>query len=136
MVSGNRKNYIYTYRFEGVSGVSDIQLVMKMFRCGFKTIGGIGVDDVLDHGNRVSGYPEADPESIFLEYRLAGGSSVELIAYCDEPVLEVRITVTDDYTENAAAEEGMERAPVIVQRIREDLENIIYMDRRMGYCCE
>ena len=101
----------------------DTQLVMKMFRCGFKSIGGIKVERVVDHNNAV-------------EYPLAGGSCVVIRQPGDEPKLEVCISVAGDDAENTDTGVGMKSALEIEKRILEELESIIYMDSRMGYCCE
>lgn len=102
----------------------DVQLVMKMFRCGFKSIGGIKVESVLDHRKGPDGHQKTAPENDVLEYHLAGGPSVEIRSSSAEPKIEVYISVPGDDTES------------LEKRIREDIESIIYMDSRMGYCCE
>ena len=101
----------------------DMQLVVKMFRCGFKSIGGVKVESVLDYSREA----EASLEYSSIEYRLVGGSSVVIRQSGAEPKLELCIS---------AAGVGMGSALEIERRIREDLESIIYMDSRMGYCCE
>ena len=155
MESDNRtsKTNTYTYPRKGDSGMIDIQLVMKMFRCGFKSIGGIKVERVLDHSKGADARSEetreiaseVSPEKSSIEYRLFDGSSVVIRPSDAEPKLEVNILIAGDDTENASAEydtekvsadESMERASETEKHIREDLENIIYMDNRMGYCCE
>ena len=110
----------------------DTQLVMKMFRCGFKSIGGIKVGRVLDHGKEEA----VSLENSSIEYRLAGGSSVVIRQSGAEPKLEVCISVASEDAKNAAAGDSVESALKIEKRIREDIESIIYMDNRMGYCCE
>ena len=105
------------------SDISDLQLVMKMLRFGFKTLGGIEVISVTDHGKAADGKTAEDT----IEYRLAGGSAVVIRTQDAEPKLEVCISIADNDRENAAKTEEL---------IRADLENIIHMDNRMGYCCE
>ena len=116
----------YIYQLEEGS-LSEMQLVIKMFRCGFKSIGGIKVESVLDHGKGADGQQKTAPENDVLEYHLAGGPSVEIRPSTAESKIEVYISVPGNDKENAAETEA---------RIREDLESIIYMDSRMGYCCE
>ena len=140
----NNKIYTYTYPREGDGSVIDMQLVLKMFRCGFKSIGGIKVDSVMDHSKGADGCPEkaretapeVSPEKSSIEYCLSGGSSVVIRSSGDEPTLEVKVLIAGNDTENAAADKDPESALEIEKRIREDLESIIYMDNRMGYCCE
>lgn len=105
------------------SGISDFQLVMKMLRFGFKTLGGLEVMSVTDNSKGMDGNPADDA----VEYRLAGGSTVVIRMRANEPELEVCISIADKDSENAA---------VVEKRIRADIENIIHMDSRMGYCCE
>ena len=113
----------------------NIQIVMKMFRCGFKSIGGIKVESVLDHSKGADGRSEearekaseVSPKKSSIEYRLSDGSSVVIRSSGAEPKLKVYISAAGDSLESASETEKC---------IREDLENIIYMDNRMGYCCE
>lgn len=122
----------------------DIQLVMKMLRCGFKSIGGIKVERVLDHSEGADESPEeareiaseVSPEKSSIEYRLSDGSTVVIRPYDTEPRLEVNILIAGDDTANVAAEKNTESALETEKRIREDIESIIFMDNRMGYCCE
>ena len=113
----------HVYHFDGPDAMSKMQLILKMFRFGFKTIGDIEVESVLDYSKGVNGLPQSDD----VEYRLAGGPAVILKPSADEPKLSVYISVKGDSEEDAAA---------IETRICEDLDSIIFMDDRMGYCCE
>ena len=122
----------------------DIQLVMKMFRCGFKSIGGIKVERVLNHSKGEDESPEeareiaseGSQEKSSIEYRLSDGSTVIIRPSGAEPKLEVNILIAGDEIENVAVDKDLERIVETEKRIREDLESIIYMDNRMGYCCE
>ena len=100
-----------------------MQLILKMFRYSFKTIGDIKVEIVLDYSKGLDGLPQSD----VVEYRLAGGSAVILKPSATEPKLSAYISVEADSEEAAAA---------IETRICDDLDSIIFMDDRMGYCCE
>ena len=113
----------YIYKLKGDSGVLSMQSVMKMFRCGFKTIGGIEVERILDHKDD----PAELSGSGAVEYRLTGGSSVIIKPSGTGPMIETSISIGSGSKENAAE---------IEERIRLDLENIIYLDYRSGYCCE
>ena len=139
MKSGNRINTQYTYRFEDGSDMADMRLVMKMFRHGFKEIGGRKVENVIVNSKEEGTVPVCEkmggmekayaaPDSI--EYELAGGSSVVISQSVGEPIINVAISVTDreDESKHDAAETE--------KRIHEELESIIYMDSRMSYCCE
>lgn len=114
---------IYTYRFEGDDGESRIREIMKMFRCGFKALGGLEVEEVLDCRKHRIGYTKSEA----VEYRLAGGTTVTVRPSVTAPEITADIAVTAGDPQEAVDTEA---------RIREDLENIIYMDSRMGYCCE
>ena len=137
MESDNRtsKTNTYTYPRKGESGMIDIQLVMKMFRCGFKSIGGIKVESVLIRSKGADARSEeprgiaseVSSEKSSIEYCLSDGSSVVIRSSGAEPRLDVYISVAGDSEVSASETE---------KRIREDLESIIYMDNRMGYCCE
>ena len=116
-----------SYRFSGDDAEMKLRDVMKMFRYGFKTLGGLAVIDVLAGDSAGT----ADVLESPLEYRLAGGATVTLTVTArrtdDKPLLEVHISAAGENDEEAAGTE---------QRIRSDLESIIYMDHGMGYCCE
>ena len=109
------------HRFEVAGGMRELQYTMKMFRCGFKTIGDIRVEDIVDHGNEPGGSPGAGA----VEYRLEGGSVVMIKPSDAEPSLEICISAAD--SSNTA---DMEK------RICADIESIINIDYRAGYCCE
>ncbi len=125
----------YIYQFEDGS-ISDMRLVIKMFRCGFKSIGGIKVVSVLDYNKGADGQQKTAPENDVLEYHLAGGPSVEIRPSSAESKIEVYISVPGDDKEGAAADDFLVNTSEIEKCIREDIESIIYMDSRMGYCCE
>ena len=109
----------HSYRSGGSGGVPDLRVIMKMFRCGFKALGGMNVESVTDHSR------ETDHDEI--EYRLADGSSVVLKSSGAGSELTVCMTIFGDSREDAE-ETG--------KRILADIENIVYMDLRAGYCCE
>ena len=104
-------------------GALDVHDLMKMFRCGFKSLGGIDVEKVLVHRQG----PERAPDTDIVEYHLADGSSVLIEPSGTEPELTISIRLSDSSTENAA---DLEKS------ICEDIENIIYLDQRACYCCE
>jgi hypothetical protein len=59
--------------FEGVDGMREMQYVMKMFRFGFKTIGGSEVMNILEHG----GKPVEPQGCSTIEYLLADGNDYQ-----------------------------------------------------------
>lgn len=87
--------------------------VMKMFRYGFRTIGGFDVERVLDRGGTV-------------EYDLAGGHSVMIKPFYEGDAIEASVFTAGDDEDAAAAG----------AHIRGEIESIIYIDYRAGYCCE
>lgn len=110
------------HRFKVAGGMPELLYVMSMFRCGFKTIGDIGVGNIIDHGNEADG----SPESGAVEYRLEGGSVVMIKPSDYEPALEICISAADGSNNTADME----------KRICADIESIINIDYRAGYCCE
>ena len=110
------------YRFEGTDGATKMHDALKMFRFGFKTIGPCEVESVRIFSKEEPG----DVMSDELEYLLAGGSSVLIKPNGSEQTIEVSLTtdnVNGDTTE-------------IAEQIWNDIEGIIYIDFRAGYCCE
>ena len=110
------------HRFEAAGGMTEVQYVMKMFSCGFKTIGDIGVREVIDHRRDTDGSPEAGS----VEYRLEGDSVVMIRPSDSEPALEVCISAAD----------GSSNTDDMEKRVCADIESIINIDYRAGYCCE
>ena len=116
-------NSLHIYRFDGDDGMDKMLLIIKMFGIGFKTLGDLEVESVLDYSKGLDGLPESD----VINYRLAGGSSVIIKPSDNEPEIKVYISVKGDSEEDAA---GIER------RVAEDIESIVFMDDRLCYCCE
>ena len=102
-----------TYQLGGFDAETRMNDVMKMFRYGFRTIGGFDVEHVLDHGGTV-------------EYDLAGGHSVMIKPFYEDSAIEASVFPAGDDEDAASAE----------ARICGEIENIIYIDYRAGYCCE
>lgn len=110
-------NTHYSYQFEGAEGMLKIQDAMKMFRYGFGRIGNIEVESILK-GQSKSGDDK---------YVLADGSTVLISPGETEAKLDVFISI---------ASESEDKASEIEARVRNDIESIVYIDDRMGYCCE
>ena len=120
---GYRVSTTRRYSFGDDDGFRRIRDIMKMFRYGFRTIGKMEVEKVMDHGTEQDGIPD-------VEYLLAGGSSLLIRASDTEPELPeiiVDISIVSGSREEAAETE---------KSIFADLENIIHLEDRMGYCCE
>ena len=155
------KSTFYSYSFDGADGELRMQDVMKMFRFGFKSLGGLKVEEILDHrkgsGERLCCGPEgieSSGEWSAVEYRLAGGSAVIIRPFGaelnygtasdtdDAPRIEISILIAGGDNEIAGGvneNEGAgvdEEAADIERRVRRDLESILFMDHGMGYCCE
>ena len=112
----------YSYLFGGEDGMLKMQDVMRMFRYGFKTVGGLKVESVKEKSPEAGGNTGCSA----VEYWLAGGLSVMIKMSGMEPELEVCIS-SEDSKGIASDTESC---------IRKDLESSIYMDHGMGYCCE
>ena len=146
------KSTFYSYSFDGADGELRMQDVMKMFRFGFKSLGGLKVEEILDHR-------KGPGEWSAVEYRLAGGSAVIIRPFGaelnsgtasdtdDAPRIEISILIASGDNEIAGGvnenegagvdeEAADERAADIERRVRRDLESILFMDHGMGYCCE
>ena len=103
-----------TYQLGGHDAGLRMDDVMKMFRYGFRTIGGFAAERILEHGDAV-------------EYDLAGGHSVTIKPLHEDSAIEVSVSAAGDDDKEAAE---------AVALIREEIESIIYIDYRAGYCCE
>lgn len=90
-----------------------IQDVLRLFRYGSTSIGGIEVESIRENSQK----PEDCNELKMLEYMLAGGTVITIRSFDFEPKLEISISITNDVAEATCLEE----------RIRKDLESIIYM---------
>ena len=123
MIDNYSTNTLHIYHFDGSDAVLKMQLILKIFRYGFKTIGDIEVESILDYSKGLDGLPQSD----VIEYRLIGDSAVILKPSSTEPKLNVYISIKGDSEEAVAA---------IGERIYRDLDSIIFMDARTGYCCE
>ena len=95
-------NITRSYRFDGIDGDLKMQDVMKMFRYGFKSIGGIKVESVCSLGQEAgscnSGYEEVRGRLMpgAVEYHLADGSSITIRPSESEQVLEISLMTSDE----------------------------------------
>ena len=97
---GYCKNSLYSYAFEGSSGMLRMREIMAAFRGQFaddgsedsSEIGGMTVEKVLDYSEGLDGLPKAN----VIKYILEGGSSVVVRPSGTEPKLKLYISVTAD----------------------------------------
>ncbi len=67
------------------------------------------------------------PKSDVIKFMLSGGSSVVMRPSGTEPKLKEYISITGESKEAVADIEA---------RVCKDIEDIVYADDRLGYCCE
>ena len=97
---GYCKNSLYSYAFEGSSGMLRMREIMAAFRGQFaddgsedsSEIGGMTVEKVLDYSEGLDGLPKAN----VIKYILKGGSSVVVRPSGTEPKLKLYVSVTAD----------------------------------------
>ena len=87
---GYVKNAVYSFEFDGSSGMLKMQELMKNFRKGLDTIGGRAVTKSLDYGPGLDGLPKAD----VLQYFLEDGSAVIIRPSGTEPKLKIYVTAS------------------------------------------
>ncbi len=98
---GYVKNAVYSFEFDGSSGMLKMQELMKKFRLGLSEIGGRKVEKSLDYGPGLNGLPKAD----VLQYFLEDGSAVIIRPSGTEPKLKIYVTASgSDETAAKAAE--------------------------------
>ena len=81
MKNSNFTNTMHTFQFEGDDAMEKMQLILKMFRFGFKSIGGLKVEEVLDYSRGVEDLPESDG----IQCGLEGGCGLILKRGAGEP---------------------------------------------------
>ena len=106
---GYCKNSLYSYAFEGSSGMLRMREIMAAFRGQFaddgsedsSEIGGMTVEKVLDYSEGLDGLPKAN----VIKYILKGGSSVVVRPSGTEPKLKLYVSVTADDKQKASEAE-------------------------------
>ncbi|MBQ4258090.1 MAG: phospho-sugar mutase, partial [Clostridia bacterium] len=99
---GYVRNAVYSFEFDGSSGMHKMQELMKKFRKGLDVIGGRKVEKSLDYGPGYNGLPKAD----VLQYFLEDGSAVIIRPSGTEPKLKIYVTASgSDETAAKAADQ-------------------------------
>lgn len=105
-------NTLHSYTFEGMSGFSKMQDIMRKFREGVTSFGGKKVLTCLDYIDGQDGLPKSD----VLKYLLEDHSSVVIRPSGTEPKLKAYISVTAD---------TKQQAEMLEKKIKEDLEKYL-----------
>jgi phosphoglucomutase len=100
---GYCKNSLRSYTFEGNLGFAKMQSIMKAFRGGISSFGGLKVLGVLDYKDGLDGLPPSD----VLKFKLEGGSTVVIRPSGTEPKLKAYFSASAD--SEIAANEITER---------------------------
>lgn len=93
-------NTLYSYEFDGASGLARMQGVMAEFHKGMGGISGRKVTAMLDYSKGLDGLPKSD----VLKFLLEGNCSVVIRPSGTEPKLNTYISVSAE-TKDAAAEQ-------------------------------
>ena len=101
-------NTLHSYTFEGASGFTKMQEIMKEFHKGLDAIAGLEVVQTLDYTTGINGLPKSD----VLKFLLEENCSVVVRPSGTEPKLKTYISVSA---------EDKEKAELIEQKITEEL---------------
>lgn len=105
---GYRLNTLHSYEFDGAIGFEKMQDIMKWFRAGVESFGGLKVITTLDYNVGIDSLPKSD----VLKYLLENNSSVVVRPSGTEPKLKVYISISA---------ETMASAGVIEQKITKQM---------------
>ena len=83
-------NTLHSFTFEGASGFTKMQEIMKEFHKGLDSIGGLKVERTEDYSKGLNGLPKSD----VLKYLLEGNCSVVVRPSGTEPKLKTYISVS------------------------------------------
>lgn len=83
-------NTLHSFTFEGASGFTKMQEIMKEFHKGLNNIGGLKVERTEDYSNGLNGLPKSD----VLKYILENNCSVVVRPSGTEPKLKTYISVS------------------------------------------
>ena len=95
-------NTLHSFTFEGASGFTKMQEIMKEFHKGLDRIGGLKVERTEDYSKGLNGLPKSD----VLKYLMEGNCSVVVRPSGTEPKLKTYISV---YAENKEKAEKKEK---------------------------
>lgn len=90
-------NTLHSYTFEGASGFTKMQEIMKEFHKGVDSIGGLKVERTEDYSNGLNGLPKSD----VLKFILENNCSVVVRPSGTEPKLKTYISVSAKTKDNA-----------------------------------
>ena len=88
-------NTLHSFTFEGASGFTKMQEIMKKFRKGLDSIGGLKVEKTEDYSKGLNGLPKSD----VLKYMMEGNCSVVVRPSGTEPKLKTYISVSAENKE-------------------------------------
>lgn len=111
-VYGYCRNTLYSYTFNGLSGMREMNHIMTKLRMGVGSIGGQTVKKTYDYQQGIDGLPKSN----VLRYVLADGCSIVIRPSGTEPKLKIYLGIV-------AADRGC--AEMIEQHIVSDLETRI-----------
>ena len=112
---GYYKNTLYSFTFEGITGVSRMQELMASFRTGVSSFGGRAVTELKDYAAGIDGLPASN----VLKFYLEGNASVVVRPYGTEPKLKLYVSVCGDDAADADRQEK-ELADAFKQYLKED----------------
>ena len=101
-------NTLHSYTFEGASGFTKMQEIMKEFHKGLDEIGGLKVIETEDYSKGLNGLPKSD----VLKFLLEENCSVVVRPSGTEPKLKTYISVSA---------ENKEKAELVEKKITEEL---------------
>lgn len=112
---GYYKNTLYSFTFEGITGVSRMQELMASFRTGVSSFGGRAVTELKDYAAGIDGLPASN----VLKFYLEGNASVVVRPSGTEPKLKLYVSVCGEDAADADRQEK-ELADAFKQYLKED----------------
>lgn len=112
---GYYKNTLYSFTFEGITGVSRMQELMASFRTGVSSFGGRAVTELKDYRAGIDGLPASN----VLKFYLEGNASVVVRPSGTEPKLKLYVSVCGEDAADADRQEK-ELADAFKQYLKED----------------
>lgn len=94
---GYYMNTLHSYQFEGSEGFKEMQKIMQTFRGSITSLGGRGIEALLDYRDGINGLPESD----VLKFLLKGNCSIVIRPSGTEPKLKIYISVSAENKEEA-----------------------------------